>query len=186
MIKEIIKKYKFDKTNDRLGPDCPFTHWKLYFKSSMKKICKMKFKNFEDSSEFRAGAYAITCSKISIGRNVIIRPNSMLFADPREDEEGFIFIGDNVMMGSGIHIYVANHKFDNMNIPIIEQGHYVSRDVKICEGAWIGANVVILPGVVIGKNSVVGAGTIVTKSVPEYTVFAGNPGKIIKELKSLY
>lgn len=46
MINTIIKKYKFDKYSDRLGPDCPFTHWKLYFKNSMQELCKKKFKNF--------------------------------------------------------------------------------------------------------------------------------------------
>jgi len=38
MIKEFFLKRKFDINSDRLGPDCPFTHWKLYFKRSMKII----------------------------------------------------------------------------------------------------------------------------------------------------
>ena len=44
MIKSLIKKYKFDKYSDRLGPDCPFTHWKLYFKNSMQELCKKSLK----------------------------------------------------------------------------------------------------------------------------------------------
>ncbi|MBE7411795.1 MAG: hypothetical protein HS129_06990 [Leptospiraceae bacterium] len=46
----------------------------------------------------------------------------------------------------------------------------------------MGANSIILPGVTIGVNSVVGAGSIITKSVPDYTVAAGNPAKLIKRL----
>lgn len=182
MIKEILSKRNFDINSDRLGPDCPFTHWKLYFKSSMKKLCRKKFKYFSDSAEFRAGAYAVVCSKISLGKNVVIRPNTMLFADPREGDDGSITIEDDVMIGSGVHIYVGNHRYDMKDKNIIEQGHQLARNVHIREGCWIGANVIILPGVSIGKNSVVGAGSIVTKSFPENVVIAGNPAKIIKDI----
>lgn len=182
MIQDLMNKYKFDKNSDRLGPDCPFTHWKLYFKSSMKKICKKRFKHFSDTSEFRAGSYAITCSKISLGKNVIIRPATMLFADPRNGEGGCILIEDDVMLGSGVHIYVGNHKFDDKTVPIIQQGHYEAKTVILKKGCWIGANAVILPGVVIGENSVIGAGSIVTKSIPKNVVATGNPAKVIKNL----
>jgi len=180
MIKNFFSKIKFDLNSDRLGPDCPFTHWRLYFKNSMKNICKKKFKYFSETSEFRAGAYAITCSKIGLGKNVIIRPTTMLFADPWNGDDGSIFIEDDVMLGSGVHIYVANHKYDDVTMPIINQGHCEARTVVLKKGCWIGANVIILKGVTIGKNSVVGAGSIVTKSIPDYCVAAGNPAKIIK------
>lgn len=64
----------------------------------------------------------ITCSKISLGNNVIICPNTMLFADPRKREGRKIIIEDNVMIGSGVHIYVANHRYDLKDIDIVEQG----------------------------------------------------------------
>jgi len=182
MIREILNKRSFDIKSDRLGSDCPFTHWKLYFKSSMKKLCQSKFKYFGENTEFRAGAYAIICSKISLGNNVIIRPNTMLFADPRKGEDGSIIIEDNVMLGSGVHIYVANHRFDDMNTPIINQGHYKAETVVLKKGCWVGANCIILPGVTIGENSVIGAGSIVTKNIPSCTVFVGNPAKLIKEI----
>ena len=178
---EFLAKRKFDLQSDRLGPDCPFTHWRLFFKSSMKKICQKKFKSFSETSEFRAGAYAITCSKISLGKRVIIRPNSMLFADPREGE-GFITIKDDVMIGSGVHIYVANHRYDLKDKNIMDQGHYEAKNVLLKEGCWIGANSIILPGVTIGTNAVVGAGSVVTKDVLDYSVAVGNPAKIIKNI----
>lgn len=181
MIKEIFFKQKFDLKSDRLGPDCPFTHWKLYFKSSMKNICKSKFKYFSESSEFRAGAYAITCSKISLGKRVVIRPNTMLFADPREGN-GYITIEDDVMIGSGVHIYVSNHKYTLKNTNIMDQGHNEAEDVLLEEGCWIGANSIILAGVTVGENAVIGAGSVVTKSIPSYCVAVGNPARVIKEL----
>lgn len=182
MIGEIFSKRKFDTNSDRLGPDCPFTHWKLHFKSSMRKICSDKFKVFSATSEFRAGAYAITCSKISIGERVIIRPNTMLFADPREGVQGSIIIEDDVMIGSGVHIYVANHRYELENKNIIDQGHYEAKDIVLKEGCWIGANSIILAGITIGKNAVVGAGSVVTKDVPSRVVSAGNPANIVRQL----
>ena len=44
-------------------------------------------------------------------------------------------------------------------------------------------NVIILKGVTIGEGAVVGAGSVVTKDVPAWTVVAGNPAKVVKELK---
>jgi len=55
--------------------------------------------------------------------------------------------------------------------------------VKIGSNVWIGSNVTILPSVEIGDGAVVGAGSVVTKNVPEYSIVAGNPAKVIKTIK---
>lgn len=54
--------------------------------------------------------------------------------------------------------------------------------VTVEDDVLIGANAVVLEGVKIGKGSVVAAGAIVTKDVPPYTVVAGMPAKVIKEI----
>ncbi|WP_113924628.1 acyltransferase [Cognataquiflexum aquatile] len=181
-ISDLINKISFDKKADRLGPDIPFTHWLLFFKKSMLKLCKKKFKHFSDTAEFRPGAYAICCSKIGIGNRVVIRPGSMLFATPGENGAG-ITIHDEVLIGSGVHFYTSNHSFKNKDISIIEQGHDASKEVVLEKGCWIGANAIILPGVTIGQNSVIGAGSIVTKSIPAGVVAAGNPARVIKKIE---
>lgn len=165
---------------DRLGPDIPITHFKLYLKESAWLLCKKKFYFFGEGAEFRPGAYAIACSKISIGKSVVIRPNTMLFAEPIY-EGGFITIEDFVLIGSGVHIYTTNHNYSDPNILIKDQGSNV-KDVVLKKGCWVGANAIILPGVTIGKNSVIGAGSVVTKSIPDNVVAAGNPAKILKTL----
>ena len=181
LIIDIIKKIKYNIGADRLGPDHPFTHWRLYYKKHMLALCKKKFKYFSDTADFRAGAYAVGCSKIKIGHRVVIRPGVMLFGES-ESLETSITIEDNVMMGCGVHIYINNHKFDQMDIPLIDQGYYPDEAVILKNGCWIGANSILLPGVIIGKNSVVGAGSIVTKSVPDGVVAVGNPAKVIRSI----
>jgi acetyltransferase-like isoleucine patch superfamily enzyme len=181
LLTDLYRKIKFDSKADRIGPDLPFTHYKLFFKKSMIRLCEKKFKVFGLKAEFRPGAYAIGCSKISIGNRVVIRPGVMLFADPRENGAG-IEIESDVLIGSGVHMYVNNHAFSNPDLPIIDQGHMDSEKIVVKKGSWIGANAIILPGVTIGENSVVAAGAIVVKSVPDKVLVAGVPAKIIKNI----
>lgn len=182
VIFELFSRYKFWKNTDRLGPDIVGTHYKLYFKKAGRRLCEKKFHRFAKGAEFRPGAYAFACSRISLGKNVVIRPTTMLFADARP-EGAEITIEDYVLIGSGVHFYVSNHRFDDTTQPIYFQGHYESKSILVKKGAWIGANAIILPGVTIGENSVIGAGSIVTKNVEAYTVVAGNPAKLINNLK---
>lgn len=181
IITEIIRRFKFWLTEDRLGPDIPLTHIQLYFPSTMKRLCKKMFKRFGEGAEFRPGAYAISCSKISIGNRVVIRPGCMLGADARKGGAG-ITIEDDVMIGPGVYFFCQNHKFDNLNTPIIDQGYCDSEEITLKRGCWISANSVLLKGVTVGSNSVVAASSVVTKDVPDGVVVAGSPAKVIKKL----
>jgi acetyltransferase-like isoleucine patch superfamily enzyme len=57
-----------------------------------------------------------------------------------------------------------------------------SEPIQISMGVWIGAKTIILKGVTIGEGSVVGAGSVVTKNVPPWTIVAGNPARVIREI----
>jgi len=105
----------------------------------------------------------------------------MLFADS-DDVGADIIIEDDVMIGSGVHIYVTTHRYDDTNVPISYQGFFESKNVVLKKGCWIGANCVILPGVTIGENTVVGAGSIVTKDIQARTLAVGNPAKVLREI----
>ncbi len=52
--------------------------------------------------------------------------------------------------------------------------------VIIKRGAWVGAGAIILPGVTVGTGAVVAAGAIVGRDVPQFTMVAGNPARVIK------
>lgn len=178
----MLKKLKFWFTCNRLGPDIPLTHVLLHSKRLANWLCIKKFNYFGTGSSFRPGAYAIETKNISIGDYVVIRPQSMLFASPLS--EGLqIDIEDYVLIGSGVHIYVTNHSFEDTEKPIYLQGSSEIKPVIIRTGSWIGANAILLPGVEIGENSVVAAGSVVTKNVSPYTVVGGNPAKTIKRLR---
>jgi acetyltransferase-like isoleucine patch superfamily enzyme len=61
--------------------------------------------------------------------------------------------------------------------------HVASKPITIKDKAWIGFKSIILKGVTIGEGAVVGSGSVVTKDVPDWCVVAGNPAKVIKQLK---
>lgn len=94
---------------------------------------------------------------------------------------GPVYIGNHVNLAQGVVISGLNHNFEDLTKRIDEQGISTSL-ITINDDVWIGANSVITTGVTIGKHSVIAAGSVVTKDVPENTVVAGCPAKIIKTL----
>ena len=101
----------------------------------------------------------------------------------RAQINGKAIIGNNVMMGPDVCIYVRNHAFDRTDMPMNLQGFTTEKPVVIEDDVWIGARVIILPGVHVGTGAVIGAGAVVTKDVPDYAVVGGNPAHILKMRK---
>lgn len=62
---------------------------------------------------------------------------------------------------------------------------YTRRIGKIIieDDVWIGTGTIILPGTTIGRMSIIAAGAVVTKDVPPYTIVAGVPAKVIKNVE---
>ena len=54
--------------------------------------------------------------------------------------------------------------------------------VVLKKNCAIGMNSTILPGITIGEGAIVGAGSVVSRDIPPYTIAAGSPAKVIKEL----
>ncbi len=175
----LIQRFRFWCTSMRIGPDMPLTHWKLYFPNSGRRLAKRKLARFGTDSVIRPYCYLVETKQIEIGNRVVVRAQSMLMAD----EHARIVIGDDVLIGAGVHIYVNNHRYDRTDVPIVHQGYYPSQGVVIEDNVWIGANAILLPGVRIGRHSVVAAGSVVTKSVEPFSVYAGVPARKIKDIK---
>ena len=93
---------------------------------------------------------------------------------------GPVSIGHHVMTAQNVVMSGLNHGISDVNTPFRYQP-CTSALISIGEASWIGANSVITAGVSIGKYSVVAAGSVVTKDIPDYSIAAGNPAKIIKQ-----
>ena len=52
--------------------------------------------------------------------------------------------------------------------------------IEVGHDIWIGDSATIFPGVTIGHGAVIGANAVVTKDVPPYSVFVGNPGRVVR------
>ena len=117
--------------------------------------------------------------KVEIGDGTDIGQSS------RMDCEGHIRIGKEVLTGPNVYITDLNHEYRDVTRSVMKQGiHFVPvngrPNIDIGDGSWIGRNVVIVGNVLIGKHCVIGANTVVTKDIPDYSVVAGSPARIIK------
>ncbi len=106
-------------------------------------------------------------AKLSIGDNTFINSNSSIRCKKN------IVIGNDCAISFGVTIMDSN--FHNIN------GDLKEKKVIISDNVWIGAGATVLCGVTIGKGAVVAAGSVVTKDVPEGSLVAGVPAKVIKE-----
>ena len=119
------------------------------------------------------GVTILNPKNICLGDNVSLHEYSLIGG------QGIIQIGNKVSIGSHCLIVSATHKFDNLEVPIKEQG-LVAQDINIGNNVWLGGRVTILGDVSIGDNSIIGAGSVVTTNIPQNVVAAGVPCKVIK------
>jgi len=112
---------------------------------------------------------------ISVGKNFLANYNvTILDIAP-------VNIGDYVMIGPNTMISTVGHPM----LPSGRRKHLgIAEPVTIGNDVWMGGNVTVLPGVTIGNNVVVAAGAVVTKDVPDNSLVAGVPAKVIKELEN--
>ncbi|ENW3889563.1 acyltransferase [Neisseria gonorrhoeae] len=91
-----------------------------------------------------------------------------------------LVVGKNVMMGPECLLYSTNHKFDRENKRF--EGYTEIRPITLEDDVWPGRRVIVMAGVTVGRGSVVGAGAVVTKDIPPYSLAAGNPAVVKKNL----
>lgn len=96
---------------------------------------------------------------------------------------GGIEIWENVLIGNFVSMHSENHNFERLDVPIDKQG-VSHKGIKIGNDCWLGAKVTILDGVTIGDGCVIAAGAVVTSNIPDFSIAAGVPAKIIKKEKN--
>lgn len=60
----------------------------------------------------------------------------------------------------------------------------LAKPIRIGRNVWIGFDCVVLPGVTIGDGAIVGARSVVTEDVPPFTIVAGNPARVIRQIEN--
>jgi acetyltransferase-like isoleucine patch superfamily enzyme len=91
--------------------------------------------------------------------------------------EDYVFFGHHVSILTGTHDY---QKFDLERQTGIPQTH---NDIIIRRGAWIASNATILGPCEIGEHAVIAASSLVIESVPAYTIVAGVPARVIRQIE---
>lgn len=109
-----------------------------------------------------------------IGEHVVINSGCVLYTG-----QG-IKIGDNVAIAANCTFAPVNHAYKVKSRLIREQGFLLGKGgIVIEDDVWIGANCVLLDGAIIRQGCVVGAGSVVRSELAAYTVYAGEPLRVI-------
>ena len=129
---------------------------------------------------FKCGSIQTINRKVRFGsgKNVVIGDGSGIGANTEIPSS--INIGRNVILSRNCFILNRNHRFEDISIPIVEQGFKEEKLTIIEDDCWIGMNTLLTPGRHIKKGTIVGMGSVLTKDFPEYVIVGGNPANIIK------
>ncbi|MCR2763299.1 acyltransferase [Microbacterium sp. zg.B48] len=128
-----------------------------------------------------AGSWLIVPAQHAPGPNIVlhdrVRMNTTSISAVSRVE-----IEEGVAIARGCYISDHSHGFDDPDAHIRDQPIDRVAPVLIRRGAWLGQNCVVLPGVTIGRGSVIGANSVVREDVPDRTVVAGVPARVLREL----
>ena len=98
-----------------------------------------------------------------------------------------IYIGNGVLTGKNVLISDNNHgTFTKSDLLLNPEERRLSTKGSIIIGdrVWIGDNVAIVSGgIIIGEGSILAAHSVITNSVPPYSLVAGSPARIVKQLE---
>ncbi len=130
----------------------------------------------EIGDDSRIGTFVEIQKGACIGRRVKVSSHSFICEGVTIEDE--VFIGHGVMF--------INDKYPratNSSGSLQTEADWQCITTLVKQGASIGSNATILCGITIGKGAIVGAGSVVTRDVPDWTVVAGNPARIIRKIE---
>jgi acetyltransferase-like isoleucine patch superfamily enzyme len=113
--------------------------------------------------------------RVWIGERVYIGPRCQI---------GWAHLEQDVLLASGVHIPSgpATHGIDDLDRPIRDQPGARVR-VRVGQGTWIGDAAVIMADV--GAHCAIGAGSVVTRPIPDYSVAAGVPARVLRSRRPM-
>ena len=125
---------------------------------------------------------------INIGRHCFIGEGTRIWSATNIDIDDRTLISHNVNIVDNL-THSMNPEKRHEQFLSIAAGKFPVHDnleeqpIRIAQDVLIGCQAIVLKGVSIGRGAVVGAGAVVTKDVPEYSVVAGNPAQVIRQLR---
>jgi acetyltransferase-like isoleucine patch superfamily enzyme len=116
---------------------------------------------------------------VEVGAGAVLNP--MLSVS--DSFEKLVAIGERASIAQNVTI-VADSAPNNSTLAGLVSARplIVRAPVVLKNDCWIGACATILPGVTIGAEAIIGAGSVVTKDVPDRTIAAGAPARIIRPI----
>ena len=131
----------------------------------------------EVGDETKIGAFVEIQKNAKVGRRCKISSHTFICEGVTIEDE--VFVGHNVTFVNDSFPRAASRTGALQT----EQDWKVEVTL-VKKGASIGSGVTILANVVIGENALIGAGCVVTRDVPANAIMVGNPGKVVRYLKS--
>ena len=117
-----------------------------------------------------------SASRIELGDGVQVNNNAFI-----KSEGAGITIGARGLIGSYVEIFDSD--FHDLHPDRRRGGTPRMAPVVLEENVFVGDHAIILKGVTIGSDSVIGAGSVVTSSIPSGVIAAGNPARVVRELR---
>jgi acetyltransferase-like isoleucine patch superfamily enzyme len=115
-------------------------------------------------------------AQVRIGEGTFLNMGVMVAA------EQLVEIGDHCMLANGCFVSDASHRYDDPTRPITWQGFQSKGPTRIGDNCWLGANVIVTSGVTIGERCVIGANSVVTRDIPPFSLAAGAPAKMLRQI----
>jgi acetyltransferase-like isoleucine patch superfamily enzyme len=134
-----------------------------------------------DAAQFSSEPWIEPPLHIDYGTNVKLSPGCFINFNCTILDTCTVSVGARTLVGPNVSFFSGTHPLDPAVRRGIE-GPELGKPVIVEDDCWIAGNVIVLPGVTIGRGSTIGAGSVVTKSIPPFSVAAGNPAKVIRKV----
>ena len=89
-------------------------------------------------------------------------------------------VGADTLLAAYVYIVGGDHDHSSTEVAPSKQQR-LSAGIDVGKNCWLGAGARILDGVTVGADSIVGANAVVSKDVPEYSIAAGIPAKVLRD-----
>jgi acetyltransferase-like isoleucine patch superfamily enzyme len=96
-----------------------------------------------------------------------------------------LHVGEACIVADWVYVCDFDHRTDDVHRPIKDQG-IVKTPVHIGDDVWLGVKSSVLRGAQVGRGSVVAAHAVVRGEVPELSVVAGVPGRVVRDRRAAY